>query len=74
MLRKFPGSPVVKTQSCNAEGAGSIPGIEANIPYIWCPEPQNIKKEKRRSNIVTNSTKTLKMVHIKKMFEKTKKQ
>ena len=42
------------------EGAGSIPGQGAKIPHALRPKNQNI------SSIVTNSIKTLKMVHIKK--------
>ena len=32
MLRKFPGSPVVKTLPANAGGASSIPGQGTKIP------------------------------------------
>ena len=39
-----------------------IPGQEAKIPHVSWPKNQIIKN---RSNIVTNSIKTLKMVHIK---------
>ena len=46
-----------------AEGAGSIPGWEAKIPHAVWPKNQNINNG---SNILTNSLKTLKMVHIKK--------
>ena len=58
--RDFPGGPVVKTSPSNAGGAGSIPGRGAKIPHASRPKNQN------RSNTVTNSIKTLKMVHIKK--------
>ena len=44
---------------------GSIPGREAKIPHTSQSKKQSILK-KRRSDIVTNSIKTLKMVHIKK--------
>ena len=50
---------MVKTSPSNAKGAGSIPGQRAKIPL---PRNQNIN----RNNIITNSIKTLKMVHIKK--------
>ena len=58
--RDFPGSPVVKTSPSNTGGADSIPGRGAKIPHASRPRNQN------RSNIVTNSIKTLKMVHVKK--------
>ena len=57
-------SPVVQTLPFNAGGAGSIPSREAKIPHASRLKNQNIK----RSNSVTNSIKTLKMVHIKKDF------
>ena len=56
----FPGGPVVKTSPSNAEGVGSISGQGAKIPHASQPKNQNIKQ-----NSVTNSIKTLKMVHIK---------
>ena len=46
--RDFPGSPVVKSSSSNAEGTGSIPGRGAKIPHVSWPKkkkPQNIKIE-----------------------------
>ena len=52
-----------------AEGAGSIPGWEAKIPHAVWPKNQNINNG---SNILTNSLKTLKMVHIKKKSLKKK--
>ena len=64
--RGFPGDPMVKTSPFNVGGVGSMPGWEAKIPHPWWPKKQN------RSNIVTNSIKTLKMVCIKKILkEKT---
>ena len=62
------GGPVVKALPSNAENAGSTLGWGADIPHILFPKNQNIKNN--RSSIVTNSIKTLKMVHIKKIFEK----
>ena len=50
----FSGSPVVKTLPSNAEG--SIPGQCAKNPYALGPKI----KTQNRSNIVTNSMKTLK--------------
>ena len=66
----FLGSPVVKTSPSNAGGAGSIPGQEFNIPHDVQVKNQNI--EKKKSNIVTNSIKTLKVVHIQKDLEEKK--
>lgn len=62
--RDFPDSPVVQTLPFNAGGAGSIPSWEAKIPHASRLRNQNIKW----SNSVTDSMKTLKMVHIKKEF------
>ena len=42
ILQDVPGSPVVKTLSPNAWGAGSIPGQEAKIPYASKSKTQNI--------------------------------
>ena len=68
--RDFPGGPVVKTLPSNAGREGLIPGRGAKIPHALRPKNQNIN----RSNIVTNSIKTLKkMVHIKKILGKKKK-
>ena len=53
---------MVKTSLSSAGDAGSIPGLGAKIPHALQPKNQNIKQ----SNFVTNSIKTLKMVHIKK--------
>ena len=50
------GGPVVKTSPSNAGGAGSIPG----------------QGTKEFVNIVTNSIKIFKMVHIKKILKKKK--
>ena len=55
----FPGSPVAKSLPSNAGCAGSIPGWGEKIPYVQ-------KTSKPRSSMVTNSTNTLNMVHIKK--------
>ena len=46
-----------------AEGTGLIPGQGAKIPHAFQPKNQNIKK--KINHIVTNSIKTLKMVHVK---------
>ena len=55
LLLGLPCGPVVKTSPYYAEGVGLIPGRGARIPHASC-------------NIVTNSIKTLKMVHIKKIY------
>ena len=44
----FPGSPVVKTSSCNEAGVGLSPGWGANIPHASKPKKkknQNIKRK-----------------------------
>ena len=58
---------MVKTSPSNAGSAGSIPGWGAKIPHASRPKNQETKN---RSNIVTNSVKTLKRVHIKKILKK----
>ena len=62
-LQDFTGGPVVKTLPSNAGGAGSIPCRGAKIPHALGAKKS---KHKGRSNFVTDSMKTLKMVHIKK--------
>ena len=44
-IGKFPGGPVVKTSSSNAEGAGLIPGWGGKIPHASGPKTQNIRPE-----------------------------
>ena len=63
-----PGSPLVKTLHSKAGGASSIPGWGAKILHASQPKNQNIKL----SNIVTNSIRTLKVVHIKKSLKQEK--
>ena len=43
--RDFPGSPVVKNLSCNAEDAGSIPGRGTKIPHAAECGQKNLKKK-----------------------------
>jgi len=53
--RDFPGSPVVKNLSCNAEDAGSIPGRGTKIPHAAECGQKNLKKKKyppRRENLI----------------------
>ena len=57
----FHGGPVVKTSLSNAGTEGSTPGQRAKLPHDLQPKNQNVK-----GNILTNSIKTLKIVHIKK--------
>ena len=52
----FPGGPVVKTLSSSAKGVCLIPGQGVKIPLASWPKNQNMNN---RSNIVTNSIKTL---------------
>ena len=61
-VRGFPGDPVVKTWPSKAQGAGSNTGRGTRISYASWP---NKSKHKTERNIVTNSIKTLKEVHIK---------
>ena len=63
--RGFPGSPVVKTSSSTAGGKSLIPGHGAKIPHASWPKHQIIKN---RSNTVTSTIKTLKMVQVKKIY------
>ena len=55
---------MVETSPSNAGGAGpkSVQGVK--VPHVSGQKT----KTKNRSSIVTNSIKTLKMVHIKKIF------
>ena len=61
---------MVGTSPSNAWGVGLIPGWGARIPYASWPKSQNTNN---RGNIVTNSIKTFKMVHIKKKKKQLKK-
>ena len=56
--------PMVKTSPSNAGGMGLIPGWKLSS-HMPCGKKKN-PNMKNRNNIVTSSTKTLKMVHIKK--------
>ena len=58
----FLDGPVVKTSPSNAGVAGSIPGQGTKIPDASMP--------KKKKDKVTNSIKTLKMIHIKKKERK----
>ena len=57
---------MVKTLPSNAGYTGSIPGRGAKTPRVLGPKT----KTENRSSIVTSSTKTLKMVNIKKNYLK----
>ena len=56
-------NPRLKTSPSNAGVASPIPDHKAKIPHASGPKNT---KGKNRSNIVTNSIKTLKMVHTEK--------
>ena len=66
----FAACSVVETSPSCAGGAGLIPGQRAKIPYSSQPKHQNINN---RGSTVTDSMKTLKMVHTKQKSLKTKK-
>ena len=57
---------MVRPSLFNERSAGWLPGQGAKILHTLGPKSQNIN----RNNIVTNSIKTLKMVHIKKSLKK----
>ena len=57
LIRNFPDGSVVKISPSNTGSAGSIPGWRAKNPYASQPKA---KTKNNRSNIVTNSIKTLK--------------
>ena len=60
--QNFPGGPVVKISPSNAGGADSVPGGGAKILRpSW---PKYIKQEQYCNKFIQ----TLKMVHIKKIF------
>ena len=58
----LPGGPLVTISSSSAEGVSSIPGLGAEIPQAFSQKT----KTENRSSFVTNSIKTLTMVHIVK--------
>ena len=64
--KDFPGGLVVRTLPSNAGSTGfiSTQGAKTHMSALW-PKNWNIK----RSNIVRNSIKTFKMVHIKEKKE-----
>ena len=64
-MRDFHGGPVVKNLLSHGRDVVSIPGQGTKIPHVSWLKTQNINN---RSNIVTDSIKTLKRVHIKKTF------
>ena len=61
-LRDFLRSPAGKTSPSNTSSVGSIPCRGTKIPHALQP-----KKKKNRSNIITNSIKTFKMVFNKEL-------
>ena len=63
---------MVKASFTNAEGgSGSIPDGAAEIPYASWSKQKQKTKHRDRSNIVTHSIMTLKMVHKKKILKTT---
>ena len=72
-MKDFPSDPVVKTLPSKAGVAGTILDRGVKIPHALQPIIQKHYLQKRRCNIVTNSIKSLKLVHIKKIFKKNKK-
>ena len=68
MVRNFPGGSVVKTSPSNAGGMGSMPGWGAKIPHALGPKKNKTNGQKQycnRSNVVTDSIKTLQRVQVK---------
>ena len=51
----------------STEGEGSIPGWGAKVSHALGPKNQKIEN---RSSIVTSSTKTLKIIHIRKSLKR----
>ena len=62
MMGDLPGGPVVKTLPSNAMGVALIPDWGARIPRALWSKKQNVNN---KSNIVTNSMRTVEMVHVK---------
>ena len=58
---------MVKISRSSAGGAGLIPGQGTKIPHASWSKYQN---RNNRSNTVTNSLKTFKLVHVKKKKNK----
>ena len=68
LRRDLPGGPLVRTSPSNAGAAGSTPLRElGSHPHASGPKYQNINTE---AILLTNSIKTLNMVHIKKKKKK----
>ena len=63
--RDFTGDPLVKISPSSAESGCLIPGHATEIPHAYGPKTKTKQKQ-----VVTNSIKTLKMVHIKKTLKK----
>ena len=56
---------MVESWPSKAGVLGSIPGQGAKSPYASWPKKQNKQTKHKGSNIVTNSVKTSKMIHMK---------
>ena len=62
---------MVETSPSKAGVAGSTPGWGAKIQHVSRPKPKiQQQQEKPSGNIVTNSIKTFKMVHIKDLYKR----
>ena len=62
-----PGGPEARGSPSNVGGVGLTPGWGARIPHALQPKKQIVNS---RSNTVTQSIKTWKMVHIKNLQKK----
>ena len=66
----FPAGPWVKSLPSNTEGMSLIPCQGTKIPHASQSINQSMKKKNQnRNNIVTNLIKTLKVVHVDKIFK-----
>ena len=68
LKRDFLVSAVIKTSPSSAWGMGLILGRGTKIPHVLQPKTQKLEQ-----NIITNSINTLKIVHIKNIWKKKKK-
>ena len=65
LLSDFHSGPVVETLASIARGVSLIPDQDAMIPCTSKPKNQNIKQKQ----FVINPIKTLKSIHISKIFK-----
>jgi hypothetical protein len=57
---------VQQLRPSHAGNAGSIPNVDQGAKMPHTSQPKKQKTQNRKKRIVTNSIKSLKMVHIKK--------